>query len=444
MARRDLFIESSSYASGELNSALRADGAQAEIVPTVSVDEALHGSRVSSSVSSRNVTRVLFISQNTALLNPSQQTLDGYINVANMFDEVHILVLRTGIPPRQPVMRPDTNVWIYTVATMYWWQLPKAGRALLAEQLMFASGFRPDLIVARDPLESGLIALRAAATYGRTAQLHITHSSYSESDLLISWIRGFIAWYTIPRFKSVRVTNKKIWNQIKSKVTTKDFAILPRLNPYESILTSGKAIDLHTQYPQYIFNLLFIGQLEEGSTILEVLDAATEMLHNSSVSLIIIGDGPLRSDCKLRAKALGIEKQIIYLSSTVDVVPYLKAAHILFATDTDELSEDIILQASYASVPMLLTKTETREDMFTHLESAYFCEPHQIETLSVGLARLMNDVTLRQHLAEQALNEVQVHSHKDPQLYERRYRESIEAALFAHDETEDVAVDKPE
>jgi glycosyltransferase involved in cell wall biosynthesis len=434
MARRDLLREPSSYASGELDFALRATGTQAEVVPTVSVDEALHGSRVSSKVSNRNVTRVLFISQNTALLNPSQQTLDGYINVADMFDEVHILVLRTGIPPRQPVMRPDTNVWIYTAAAMYWWQLPKAGRTMLAEQLMFASGFRPDLIVARDPLESGLIALRAAVTYGRTAQLHITHSSYSESDLLIGWIRGFIAWYTIPRFKSVRVTNKKIWNKIKSKVTTKDFAILPRLNPYESILTSTTAIDLHKQYPQYIFNLLFVGQLEEGSTVLEVLTAAAEMLQNSSISLIIIGDGPLRSDCTLRAKALGIEKQIIYLPSTVDVVPYLKAAHILFVTDTDELSEDIILQASYACVPMLLTETETRLDMFSHLESAYFCEPHKIENLSAGLVLLMNDVTLRQHMAEQALSEIQIHSHKDPQLYERRYRESIEAALFANDE----------
>jgi len=206
-------------------------------------------------------------------------------------------------------MRPDTNVWIYTVATTYWWQLPKAGRKMLAEQLMFASGFRPDLIVALDPLESGLVALRAAAKYDRAAQLHITHSAYTDSDLLVGWVRGLIAWYTIPRFKSVRVTNKKIWNKIKSKITTSDFAILPRLNPYESILTSTKSIDLHKQYPQYIFNLLFVGQLDAHSTVLEVIDAAAEMLHNSSISLIIIGDGPLRADCKHRAKALGIEKQ---------------------------------------------------------------------------------------------------------------------------------------
>ncbi len=56
----------------------------------------------------------------------------------------------------------------------------------------------------------------------------------------------------------------------------------------------------------------------------------------------------------------------------------------------------------------------------------------------------MNDVTLRQHMAEQALLEVQLLFHKDPQLYERRYRESIEAALFTPDENEVEGVVNPE
>jgi len=431
MAKRDLYTDSSSHAAGELDYALRKP--KAEAVPTESVDEAMHATRLADHTSSRDVTRVLFISKDTALLNPAQQTLDGYINVSDMFDEVHILVMRTGITPRQPVLRPNKNVWIYTVAASHWWQLPGAATKVLETELKFATGFRPDLIVARDPLESGLVALRAAADYGRPVQLHVTKSTYDRS-VSIGIFHRLLARYTIPKFPSVRVTNKMIWNKISSLVTTTDFAMLPRLNPYESILNSQTKINLHEKYPQYIFNMMFVGQLEEGSSVLEVIDAASQMLQNSSVALFIIGDGPMQSDCKSKAKALGIEKQIVYLPGTVTVAQYLKSAHLLFITDTDEFSEDIMLQAAYAQVPMLLSKTEHRLDLFSHLESAYFCEPHQIEMLATGLSALMNDVELRKQMADQALVSVQDYFDQDPKVFQRKYRESVEQAMFVEED----------
>jgi glycosyltransferase involved in cell wall biosynthesis len=427
MAMRNLYDDSSTQASGELDYMLRKP--KEEAFSTESVDDAMHASRLAKHTSDRDVTRVLFISKNTALLNPSQQTLDGYINVSDMFDEVHIVVMRIGLPPRQPVLRPDKNVWIYTVAATYWWQLPAAAKLVLEKELKFATGFRPDLIVARDPLESGLVALRAAKDYGRPAQLHVTKSTY-DREVSIRFLYQLLARYTIPRFKSVRVTNKMIWNKISSIVTATDFSILPRLNPYQSILQSQTKIDLHKKYPQYIFSMMFVGQLEEGSSVLEVINAAAQVLQNSSVVLFIIGDGPLLSDCKSRAKALGIEEQIVYLPSTVNVPQYLKSAHVLFITDTDEFSEDIMLQAAYAQVPMLLSKTEHRLDIFSHLESAYFCEPHEIELLTTGLSALMNDVELRKQMADQALMAAQDYFHQDPTLFQRKYRASVEGAMF--------------
>ena len=254
MSKRGLYHDSSVRAVGALDSALRKP--EAEKAPTVPVDEALQATRLVNHASDRDVTRVLFISKDTALLNPSQQTLDGYINVSDMFDEVHIVVMRTGIAPKQSVLRPNKNVWIYIVAATYWWQLPGVAKRLLDQELKFASGFRPDLIVARDPLESGLVALREAKKYKRPAQLHVTKSTYA-LDVPMDASHQLLAWYTISRFKSVRVTTKTIWDKINWRVKTDDFSILPRLNPYESILTSRSSVDLHKIYPQYIFNMVF-------------------------------------------------------------------------------------------------------------------------------------------------------------------------------------------
>ena len=161
MARRDLsHRDASSHAASELEFLLRKDKQAKEQEHSVTPQEAMSQERVYSVQSNRDITRILFISRNTDLLNPTRQTLDGYINISELFDEVHILILRQGIPPKNPVLRVSNNVWVYTVSTRYWWQARKSGLDLLRKQLVFANGFRPDLIVARDPFESAIIASR--------------------------------------------------------------------------------------------------------------------------------------------------------------------------------------------------------------------------------------------------------------------------------------------
>ena len=438
MARRNLYTDSSSHAAAQLDTVLRQpeleEQAKADAKYKVSVDEALHGSRVKEYQSSRNVTRVLFISTDVDLLDPAKQSLDGYLRVADLFDEVHMLILRTGIRPRQPVLRPNNNVWVYTVSTEYWWELPSAAKDMLETQLKFADGFRADIIVARDPYESGLVALQAAKRYNRVAQLHVTQHTHGIHAEKAGFLKRLLAWYTIPRFASVRVSTKRIWDLIKRRVKTTDTAVLPRLNPYQAIADTPTTLNLKKMYPQYIFNMLYVGHLEEGSDVLEVMDAAHEMLHNTSVSLIIIGDGPLKSECKQKAKFLGIEKQIVILPSTVDIVQYLKTANVLFVPDTDPYSEDIVMQAVYAGIPMMLAKTDQRADLFTHAESAYFFMRHNVSEMSSGLTVMMNNVTLRQHMTEQARQTMEEFFHRDPELYQKQYRASVEAALFAGEE----------
>lgn len=58
---------------------------------------------------------------------------------------------------------------------------PFAGIEMVEEQLEFANGFRPDLIVARDPFESAIVALKIAKKYNRPTQLHILQD-YSTAD----------------------------------------------------------------------------------------------------------------------------------------------------------------------------------------------------------------------------------------------------------------------
>jgi glycosyltransferase involved in cell wall biosynthesis len=434
MARRDLSQrEASSHAASELEFILRKTKKAEEEGRSLTPQEAMAQERVYSVQSNRDITRVLFISRNTELLNPTRQTLDGYIDISDLFDEVHILILRQGIPPKHPVLRVAGNVWVYTVSTRFWWQAPKAGLELLKNQLVFASGFRPDLIVARDPFESAMIAYRAGELFSRPTQLHVmedfTTAGFITRKRNNFW-RRFMPRFTVPHFASVRTLTGTMQTHLQKRFSISDIGILPRFQDYEALIDAPERIDLKEKYrPQTVF-LLFIGKLTYESTLFRAMDAAKHVLKNERIGLIVLGDGPARSELQKRARGLGIERQVIFERDVTEVVPYLKSGHILLVTDTDADSEEVVLKGAAAGIPMIMAATEKRSDVFTDGESAFVCEANSTQEFTHGIHTLLNDIELRKRFMAAGQDIIRKHFHADPMEYRTAYRESIEEAFF--------------
>ena len=347
MSKRDLSkFNASEYANAELDYIIKTESkARQNTVPSVTAEEAIKAEKLFKIRSERDEVRVLFISRNTDLLNPTTQSLDGYINISDLFDEVHILILREGIPPKHPVLRVADNVWIYTASAKHWWQTPRAGMEMLENQLVFADGFRADLVVARDPFESAVVAYRIAKKYNRPTQLHImedyTTAEFIKADPGNTW-RLFLPFFTIPKFASVRTETDKMEEVVRSKFKVKDLATLPRFQNYEALIDSDISINLKEKYKPFIFFFLYIGKLDHNSTLYKAIDAARFVLRNPRVGMIVIGDGKSKSEFVKRTKILGIEKQVVFESRVKDHRPYLKSANVLLVSDTDEASETYV------------------------------------------------------------------------------------------------------
>jgi glycosyltransferase involved in cell wall biosynthesis len=435
MARKNLSTtDVSSQAANDLEYVLTSDRKEKEInVPKMSVEEAMTSERVYTRSVTRDITRVLFISTNSELLNPTTQTLDGYVNIADLFEEVHILILRTGIPPKNPVLRVSPNVYMYTAAAPHWWQLPAAGLKMIEDQLSFASGFRPDLIVARDPVESALVALKISKQFERPAQLHIMEDYHSLDFMKASrsnLIRRFVPYYTVPRFLSVRTATDNLETELRDKYDVVDLSALPRLQGYEHIATQPVTVDVRAVFPQYSTILLFVGPLNHDSTLPQVIDAAEYILRNKNVGLIVIGEGPAKAEFQRRAKVRNVHEQVVFLAPTVDVVSYLKSADILIVTDTTRESEEVVLSGAAAKLPMLLAATTLRQDTFEHTKSALLFLPGDVSALNANLMALMFDTTLRTTLAAGASSIIATRYHVDPAKYRLAYRTSVEQALL--------------
>lgn len=448
MARRDLSQrDASDHAASELEYVIKKESKLAESsVPEVSAQQAMRDERVFSANSDRDVTRVLFISYNTELLNPTKQSLDGYIDIKYLFDEVHILILRAGIAPKHPVLRVAPKVFLYTASAKHWWQTPRAGLEMLKNQLEFAEGFRPDLIVARDPFESAVVAIQAAKKYNRPMQLHVVED-YSTADFVRksrqNFWRLFLPYFTIPRFLSVRTLTNSMLTRIQKGHVVPDIDVLPRYQNYEALIDQTSTLNLKEKYKPLIFFIVYVGKLHHESTLYRALDAARFVLRNQRVGMIVLGDGKARSEFEKRAKILGIERQVIFETKVSNVVPYLKASNMLIITDTDIESEEVVLKGAAAGIPMIMSRTERREDLFKHEEDAFLCEPSDVQSFTDRIDDLLNNIGLRKQFVQNGQSLIREQFHNDPTEYQEAYRTSIEQAFFVEADTAKRDSDHP-
>ncbi|MEZ4195088.1 MAG: glycosyltransferase [Candidatus Paceibacterota bacterium] len=437
MKGRDLLRkDASEFERSSLEYILEKERRSQDTTRYLSVEEAINDDAVYVAKSSRDITRVLFISRDESLLNPTQQSLDGYINIADLFDEVHILILRQGIPTKAPVIRVADNVWLYTATDKNWWGTPLAGKKLAESQLVFAEGFRPDLIVARDAFESALLAIMLGKEYGRPVQVHVledyTAPNFTMHDKANRW-RRYLARYTIPRVKSVRTTTRLVAEMLSKKFKIFDLALLPKFNNYESLIKQTSTLDLRQKYQPFVFIMLYIGQLDYKSKFYRAMDSARFGLRNPHLGMLVLGHGEAEREYRKRAEILEIKNQVVFETGPLDTVPYLKSANVLIVPDTDPESEEIVLQGAAAGIPMIMARTPAREDVFMDGESAFLCDPESTDEFSLKLNILMNDVPLRKLMAESAQDMIKSKFHEDPELYKALYRESIEEVLFLND-----------
>jgi glycosyltransferase involved in cell wall biosynthesis len=434
MARKDLSrVDAALSEQVTLDYILEKENKSKDTTKYVPVEEAIKAAPVFEAVSTRDETRILFISQDETLLNPTKQSLDGFINLADLFDEVHILILRQGIPPRKPVLRLSKNMWLYIVSDYNWWKTPFLGRKLVKEQLVFADGFRPDIIVARDPYESAYLANKLGEEFGRPVQVHVLED-YTKPDFVktkrSNYWRRFLAKYNLSKSLSIRTATRSLYTLLGQKFSDKNIEMLPRFHNYKAIMETPASNELKEKYPNMVFSVLYVGNLNHDSMVYKAIDAARFGLRSDKIGMFIVGDGGAKKEFMERTKVLGIDKQVIFDDKNKNDLIYLKSASVLIVPDTTPVSEDLVLKAAAAGIPMILAKTDFRNDVFVDGESALICDADAIDDFSLRLNMLMNDFVLRKSIAAAAQDIIKTRFHENIFKYQTAYRKSIEDVLF--------------
>lgn len=407
-----------------------------------SVEKELQKEPVVVQHSEREKSRVLFVLRDTSVLENDSLLQMHFKNLSSVFDEIHVLIIAESWQAKRGVERIGTNIWAYTTSAKYWWSEPFSALTIAKTELQFTDGFRPDLVVAFDPFEAGLSGLLIARKFNRDFQVHVTEDFYTDEfknrEVENKW-RLRIAKYVLKRTQSVRTTTKIIAEEITKKFKhIKDISVLPRHYDIAAIIEATNSDALPDAFPQFAFVALFVGKLDYESTLFRTIDATRAILHSKSIGLVVVGDGPNKKEFQQRAEILGIQDQIIFQKDESKLISYLKSANILLCTDTTEASDEIVIKAAAAGLPLLIAKTQLREDLFVDGESAFLCDKEDTVDFSQKLAKFLNMNSLREQFSLNAKDIIKNRLHEDPEAYKLAYRDSIESVFALEDGREEL------
>lgn len=401
-------------------------------IPEVDVRTARTARPVIVADSGRTTSRVLFVTSDQSVLLKNSATQREYIELAAFFDEVHILVLvkRNGTDTS---IRAAPRVWLYPVHNPYWWKLPFAARSEAEALLVFNGAVRPDLIVGTDPFEAGYAAYLIAKSFARPFQIHVhedfTDSAFRSAAPANKW-RVRLAKHVLNRTGSVRAGTTEIAEMLQkrfSKIT--DQAVLPHFYNFAGYLDAVPAFDLHERYKDFAFIALTFGSLTADSSLHDVFSALHQMLKNPRIGLIVIGEGPAKKLFEEKTALLGITKSVVFVPFVEDMISVMKTADVVIIPDTDLASDEVLMRAAAAGLPIIAVRTPLRADVFKDGESSFLCEERDISCMTQKFSKLLNTPSLRKQFSRLSMDTVRNRVVEDPMVYYQTLRDTIEVVL---------------
>ncbi len=145
-----------------------------------------------------------------------------------------------------------------------------------------------------------------------------------------------------------------------------------------------------------------IGRLsiEKGHAFL--LDAIAALPGRSNIQLLVIGDGPERSNLERHSAALGLSGQTTFLGHRNDTPRLYGAVDILAIASAREGLPNVLLEAMLYGIPCVATAVGGIPEVISDGRNGLLVEPGALPAYKDALLRLATDLPLRRQLGANA------------------------------------------
>ena len=161
--------------------------------------------------------------------------------------------------------------------------------------------------------------------------------------------------------------------------------------------------------------ILSVGRLSPEKGLRVLLSAFQKKYSDSEhVKLVIVGDGPLRSELEEFSKELDIAKRVVFTGHRDNVQDYYKMANLFVMPSFTEGFPMALLEAMQAGLPVVATKVGGIPDIIESGVNGLMIEPDNIKCLGDAMQKILSDAELTTNLSLNAKHTIQNNYSAEP------------------------------
>lgn len=404
-------------------------------VKSLGIEEALQEEQVRALDSNRQKTRLLILTRDCTVSHENGLAQKRILELAEIFAEIHIVVLSEKGECFERTTRLTDNVWLYPTESQSWWKTPFDAFQVAERQLTFGGGFRADIIIAEDPFECAAAAYYLAREFERIFEIHLfedyfdpayqRHEEHAGIKLFVA--RRFLKRADCIRTKSAYLHDKLIESLPMLARRTEVFPLYHNLNAWKD---AQPVFTLKERYPAFSFFLLSISAMTDRSRTDDVLRSVSPILKRyPNITLILVGDGPNKEELMRCAVTYGIGTQVQFEPATNDLVSHMKTANLLVHLSEDAEEDYVVFQAAAVGLPIVTGASGVLGELFLDEENAFVCPNDSTTCVTGKINTFLSHNDLRVRFAMNAKDMIFERIEQDYGAYLKAYQASIERCI---------------
>lgn len=125
----------------------------------------------------------------------------------------------------------------------------------------------------------------------------------------------------------------------------------------------------------------------------EILGRVVE--RGAKARLVMVGDGPQRSECEYRAEQLGIKKLVTFAGKKANIADYLAVSDVFLLPSELESFGLAALEAQACEVPVVASRVGGIPEVVTDNETGFLSNVGDVQKMGEDVLKLINDDELR-------------------------------------------------
>jgi glycosyltransferase involved in cell wall biosynthesis len=171
---------------------------------------------------------------------------------------------------------------------------------------------------------------------------------------------------------------------------------------YNGIATHGReASSRPAELTRERFNVVVLGRLEHVKGVEHAIRAMAGDVPKS-VTLHVVGDGPLQESLRALADQLGVTRAIVFHGFRADGARFAAHADLLLMPSLHEGLPYTLLEAIDAGTPVAASAVGGLAEVLEHERTALLFAPGDAAAVAAAISRMHDDEKLRRALAAQA------------------------------------------